>query len=100
MRREDFPVYRDSGEIRIEADTAARARVLEETEDRLILEGREFSAVDGVRVSCSDGFWIMRSSNTQPHITIRAEAVSREGLETCLDEVRNQLALSGLNDVV
>ncbi len=98
--RKGFPVYKDSGEIRIDVDAEKRARVLNEIEGRLTQEGREFSAVDGVRVSCGDGFWIVRCSNTQPHITIRAEAASSDGLDACLDEVRNQLNLSGLKDAV
>ena len=93
--RKEFPVYQDSGEIRIPLDKEESARMLEKISIRLISEGRDFNDIDGIRVPCSDGFWIMRSSNTQPHITIRCEAVSREGLDECFREIEEYLAYTG-----
>jgi len=37
--------------------------------------------VDGARVLFPDGWGLIRASNTQPAIVLRAEAKSEEGLE-------------------
>ncbi len=95
--RKEFPVYHDSGEIRLALDAEMRTKVISEISKRLRADGRPIVDIDGIRVSCDDGFWLMRGSNTQPHITIRCESSSAEGLENCLQDLRHQLALSGID---
>ncbi len=94
--RKEFPVYHDSGEIRVILGTEERRRVMTEITGRLQKAGRDFIGIDGIRISCGDGFWMIRGSNTQPHLTIRCEAASKPGLEHCLKDMWIQLALSGI----
>ncbi len=95
--RKEFPVYFDSGEIRIVLSTKERLRVISEISSRLREDERSFIDIDGIRVDSSDGFWMMRGSNTQPHITIRCEAASKEGLSDCIRDMKKQLTLSGID---
>jgi phosphomannomutase len=94
--RKGFPLYHDSGEIRITLDTAARNKVIAEIQERLSRTGRSFVAIDGIRAPLDQGFWMLRGSQTQPHLTIRVEAARRETLEEGLKELKDQLRLSGV----
>ena len=94
--RKKFPVYLDSGEIRINLETKIRERIISEISERLILSGRPFVDIDGIRMPCADGFWAIRSSNTQSHLTIRCEASSAAAFDFCLKDIWEQLALSGI----
>lgn len=94
---ETFPKFHDSGELRLQLDGAERNRLVKEISSRLREAGRNFIDLDGVRVPCADGFWMLRASNTQPHITIRCEAASSEGLKLCLEEMREQVKISGID---
>ncbi len=50
---------------------------------------RSITRLDGVRVATSDGWWLLRASNTQPVICIRAESDSRSGLCSLLMLIRS-----------
>lgn len=94
---DSFPVYHDSGEIRISLSTEERHNVIENLKSQLRKAGREHSDIDGIRTSTEEGFWMLRSSNTQPHLTIRCEARTGEGLESALDELRVFLSEAGVD---
>ena len=63
---------------------------------RLAAAGAEVSAVDGVRVSTPDGWWLLRASNTQAVLVARAEAATEAGLERLKAQLVTQLEASGL----
>jgi phosphomannomutase len=74
------PVF-NTPEIRVECDEARKFAIVEEVKERLRRRGAEFNDTDGVRVSTPDGWWLMRASNTQAVVVVRAEAGSEAGLE-------------------
>ncbi len=94
--RKTFPVYHDTGEIRIEISKSEREKALSEIAERLNSTGRQFLAIDGIRASCKNGFWIVRGSNTLPQLTIRCEGTSELDLEYCIKDLEHQLSLSGI----
>ena len=51
----------------------------------------EYSAVDGVRVRYSDGWYLCRPSNTEPILVMRAEAGSQGSLDAIKADVENRL---------
>jgi phosphomannomutase len=51
----------------------------------------EFSAVDGVRVTYPDGWFLCRPSNTEPILVMRAEAGSEENLAAIKADVQARL---------
>jgi phosphomannomutase len=83
-------------ELRVECDEALKFAIVEEVKDRLRRRGAEFADIDGVRVRTQEGWWLMRASNTQAVIVVRAEASSEEGLEHLKRQLAAELAPSGL----
>jgi phosphomannomutase len=55
------------------------------------------NAIDGVRVSTADGWWLLRASNTQAVLVARAESRVEAGLERLKGEIRRQLAAAGVD---
>ena len=58
--------------------------------------GAEMIDIDGVRVRTADGWWLMRASNTQAVVVVRAESASEAGLDRLKEELAAELAPSGL----
>ena len=54
------------------------------------------NATDGVRVNTSDGWWLLRASNTQDVLVGRAEAKDESALERLVAQLDEQLAKSGV----
>ena len=90
-----FPTIYSTGELRLELDLQKRLQLIEDIKERLQNAKREVIDIDGVRVSCNSGFWNLRSSNTQPHITIYCESESETGLAACRQEMIEQVEASG-----
>ena len=55
-----------------------------------------FSAVDGARVTTSDGWWLLRASHTQAILTARAESRTASGLVRLLADLDLRLAQIGV----
>src|SRR3954471_15478433 len=89
------PVF-NTPEIRVECDEARKFAIVEEVKERLRRRGAEFDDTDGVRVPTPDGWWLMRASNTQAVVVVRAEAGSEAGLERLRTRLAAELAPSGL----
>ncbi|MBL7007352.1 MAG: phosphomannomutase/phosphoglucomutase [Spirochaetia bacterium] len=90
-----FPPVYATGELRLELELQKRLQLIEEIKGRLINANRDVIDIDGVRVCCNSGFWNLRSSNTQPHITIYCESESETGLAACRQEMVEQVEASG-----
>ncbi|WP_207538342.1 phosphoglucomutase/phosphomannomutase PgmG [Sabulicella rubraurantiaca] len=94
--RAAMPQVINTPELRFDCDEARKFSVVEEVRQRLAAEGADVSAVDGVRVNSSDGWWLLRASNTQAVLVARCEASSEEGLERLKAQLVRQLEASGL----
>ncbi|UMM63364.1 phosphoglucomutase/phosphomannomutase PgmG [Aristophania vespae] len=94
--REGLPKMVSTPELRFPCDDNRKFDVIKEVAARLKTEGAEVSEIDGVRVSTSDGWWLLRASNTQAVLVARAEAFSEKGLEQLKNALVKQLEASGL----
>src|SRR5919112_939148 len=83
-------------EMRFSVDEVRKFAIVEEVRERLSGAGATVDATDGVRVNTSDGWWLLRASNTQDVLVARAEAKDEAGLERLVAQIDEQLALSGL----
>lgn len=83
-------------EMRFQVDESRKFAVIDEVLERLKADGAEFNDTDGARVNTSDGWWLLRASNTQDVLVARAEASSAEGLDRLMAQIDAQLAASGL----
>jgi len=93
---DSMPKTSATPEMRFQVDEARKFQIVDEVRDRLSMSGAKLDDTDGVRVSTSDGWWLLRASNTQDVLVARAEAKDEAGLERLVAEVDQQLAQSGV----
>ncbi|HIQ16950.1 MAG TPA: phosphomannomutase/phosphoglucomutase, partial [Novosphingobium capsulatum] len=95
--RSAMPAMVNTPELRFPVDEARKFAAVEEVRARLEAEGADLVAIDGVRVTTPDGWWLLRASNTQDVLVARAESTSEAGLARLLAQIDAQLAASGLS---
>ena len=86
-------------EMRFQVDETRKFAIVDEVRERLSANGSTVDATDGVRVSTSDGWWLLRASNTQDVLVARAEASDQGGLDRLVAQIDDQLAQSGVERV-
>ncbi|MEW9854794.1 phosphoglucomutase/phosphomannomutase PgmG [Novosphingobium sp. M1R2S20] len=94
--RGDMPQMLNTPEMRFQVDESRKFAAIEEVKARLAATDAEVNGIDGVRVNTSDGWWLLRASNTQDVLVARAESDTEEGLDRLMAQIDEQLALSGL----
>jgi phosphomannomutase len=94
--RAALPHVVNTPELRFNCDEQRKFAVIEEVAARLRNEGAKVAAIDGVRVTTKDGWWLLRASNTQAVLVARAESNSEAGLERLKQALVAQLTASGL----
>ncbi len=55
------------------------------------------NTIDGVRVTSTNGWWLIRASNTEATLVARAEAFSQEALSQLISEIQAALADAGIS---
>ena len=91
-----MPAMVNTPELRFQVDESRKFAAIDEVKQRLSGSDAEVNDTDGVRVTTSDGWWLLRASNTQDVLVARAESDSQAGLDRLLAQIDEQLALSGL----
>jgi phosphomannomutase / phosphoglucomutase len=76
----DVPRTHVSPELRVDVPEEKKFEVVRRATDLLRKQGHQIVDVDGVRVTFSDGWGLIRASNTQPILVLRYEASSKERL--------------------
>ncbi len=94
--REAMPAMVNTPELRFAVEENRKFAVIEEVLARLQAAGAVVNDIDGARVTTSDGWWLLRASNTQEMLVARAEAKDEAGLARLMDEVDSELAKSGV----
>jgi phosphomannomutase/phosphoglucomutase len=86
----DVPRYFATPETRVPCKEEEKKMIINKV--KAYFEGRyEMVTVDGVRVLFPDGWGLVRSSNTQPILVLRAEANTEEGLKRIQSELEQAL---------
>ncbi len=94
--RGDMPAMLNTPELRFQVDESRKFAAISEVEARLSGTDAQVNDTDGVRVTTSDGWWLLRASNTQDVLVARAESDTQAGLDRLLAQIDEQLSLSGL----
>jgi phosphomannomutase len=94
--RKALPRRVNTPEIRFGCADHRKFTVIHEVKNRLREMGANVNEVDGVRVTDTDGWWLLRASNTQPMLVARCEARDAAGLQRLQTTLRAQLAFSGI----
>ncbi|MGE7206302.1 phosphoglucomutase/phosphomannomutase PgmG [Sphingomonas sp. NPDC019816] len=91
-----MPAMVDIPETRITVPEADKFAIVERVGAALRAEGADINETDGVRVRTADGWWLLRASNTQAALTVRAEAGDATVLARVLAELDRYLAAEGV----
>lgn len=83
-------------EIRIPCETLDKQGVIQKIQDILKAQGQTYDGIDGLRLSTSEGWWLLRASNTQEILVARAEAKSKENLNNLLHIIDEYLIKTGI----
>jgi len=75
-----IPSYFATPEIRVECPDKEKFDVVKEVKE-IFKKDYDIIDIDGVRVSFSDGWGLLRASNTQPVLVLRFEANSKDALK-------------------
>lgn len=93
-----FPAIFNTPEVRFEVPEEDKFVIVERAQEyvRNVREpGSTVLDIDGVRLSNADGWWLLRASNTQNVITVRAEGKTQESLNRVIASLKNALAQAG-----
>lgn len=97
--RDAMPEMVNTPEMRFQCSDERKFEVVSEVLDRLRASGAQVNETDGARVNTSDGWWLLRASNTQDVLVARAEAKNEAALKRLMAEINAQLAASGVKPV-
>lgn len=94
--RDAMPAMVNTPEIRFPVEESRKFAVVEEVRARLRAAGVVMDETDGLRVTTPQGWWLLRASNTQDALVVRAEANDSESLDRLIANVDSHLADSGV----
>jgi phosphomannomutase len=94
-----LPKWVNTAEVRVHCEEDRKFSVITELKERLRAKGALVIDIDGVRVSTADGWWLVRASNTEAALVIRAEARDARGLGRVQAALKSELGLSGVSMV-
>ena len=94
--RKSLPQLLHTPELRFPCLEERKFIVVDEVRSRLEEAGANVTSIDGVRVLTDDGWWLLRSSNTQDALVARCEADTPEGLARLKAALVEQLVVSGI----
>ncbi len=87
-----FPVTFTTPEIKITTTEAEKFEVMEKLKAGADWGEGTITSIDGIRVDYSDGWGLVRPSNTSPVLSLRFEADGPAALERIQDEFQKQLS--------
>lgn len=86
---DDLPVQFSTPEYRIACDESEKIATIENLKQKLKAQNKHFLEIDGVRVTSAYGWWLVRASNTQSVLIIRAEAKLEKDLPLLIEEMKS-----------
>ena len=87
----EIPVYYSTPEMRLECSNDQEKFKISKKADEYFSANYNCSTVDGVRIKFSDGWGLVRASNTQPVIVCRFEAETMKRMKEIQNEIMNKL---------
>ncbi len=91
-----MPALVATPDLRFPVDDAEKFAVVDAVVARLARDGAVVDLTDGARVTTPEGWWLLRASNTQAMLTVRAEARTDDALASLLAAVDAHLAACGV----
>lgn len=94
--RAELPKTFSTAEIRIETSEEKKFVIVEDLKKLLHKNNEKFVDIDGIRAQSSEGWWLIRASNTQPVLVARCEANSQQNLEKMKNNLREKLSFCNI----
>lgn len=94
--RDRLPQVCNTPEIRFDCPEEEKFAIVARVREALEAEGAKMETIDGVRVLRPEGWWLLRASNTQALLVVRAESRTEEGLAALVREIVERLGREGL----
>lgn len=91
LQLEAFPESISSPEIKVMTGEEQKFAIVERLVNSGKFEGGKISTLDGIRVDYSDGWGLVRASNTTPMLTLRFEADTEDAMQRIRSEFKEQL---------
>ena len=92
VQLEAFPVSINSPELKVETGEERKFDIIEQLIEKGQFSDGKISTLDGVRVEFSDGWGLVRASNTTPMLILRFEADSDDALQRIQNLFKEQLS--------
>ncbi|MGE5329599.1 MAG: phosphomannomutase/phosphoglucomutase [Deltaproteobacteria bacterium] len=89
----DINRYHSTPEIRVHSSEDKKFEQVEKVRKHFKEKQLPMVEVDGVRVLFSDGWGLVRASNTGPELIVRCESKTPEGLEEIKEEIKKALGI-------
>ena len=83
--------YYSTPEIKVKVDDSHKFMIVDKIKEYCIEKGYNIITIDGVKAKFSDGFALVRASNTGPNITMRFESKTEEKLKMIQDEFEHEI---------
>lgn len=88
---DDLPKYVSTPEYRVACPEDKKFGLIKELVEYFKEKCDKYIDIDGIRGYIEDGWFLLRASNTQPIISVRCEARTKEGLEKIKRLVKSKL---------
>jgi len=86
-----LPTSYSTPELKVQMEEGENHRFIEEFRAAARFEGAEISTIDGLRADFSDGWGLVRASNTTPILVVRFDAETEPALERIKGVFREQM---------
>jgi phosphomannomutase len=93
---DSFPKMCSTPEIRMYVDEAAKFQIVDDIKSEAVAAGLDVNDVDGVRALNSDGWWLVRASNTEAALVVRCESATDSGLSNLKNRIFGMLRAHGV----
>ena len=87
----EIPQYVNTPEQRIDCEETEKEKIVQEVAKHFKEKYPDSITIDGIRIKFSDGWGLVRKSNTQPKLILRFEAKSEKELEKIRKEIAEKL---------
>lgn len=94
---DDLPKFHATPELRIDCPDDQKFQIIDIMKNDLKKQGEVFSDIDGIRLTNTQGWWLIRASNTQPIIVARCESKTPKGLAILTKHLKQVLSKHSLN---
>ena len=91
-----LPQTVNTPEIRIEIPEERKFAIVNKVMEQARADGLDINDVDGLRVTGTDGWWLLRASNTEHALVVRCESSDADGLKRLKAAVSVYLADAGV----